>query len=971
MSLKKPGNTRVAILTLILVVLAGIAFLKFVVYGDMTLERPASPPPLTMALTQGSPVVSRGDVVWLAPNHAQYEYCYKGLIARELYRQAVLLAARDELGLQTRDSSLREWRTTPDAANGLEMNFLADGIHLQDVAGAKYLRWVQAFSNQTWPTDLDGIAVNTERMSRADFVNMLKKAGWSGSENATKADAPAPADAESRLGEMEELSQFGVLRETHAAIRSDGESLQRLGVLVRAYANLGQLTRYHWSEEFAVYTARSLLYAQRMVVEHHGSAMALWHRAYARAMAGLQGDALEDLKAAGQLPGEKPPDWVKLLEPFCNYQVGTLVNMATGNPKLSTLGMFMAFLSVENSGSQGAVMNISSAALTLNPRCLRIIDAMCENTGPGMLNELSETGPTTFSRTLGSELQKVPMFPKRLSDQIDGFRRPEGNPLGRQIICRELIDEGVPDKDKTEPSWAVLGRLIEETTFAHIARKANLIAEQWGVDASDYVQECQPYIEGHPFKFVIDVYGLQHQQNLDLSLLKHTLSEPLAAQQISTLRQMPVYMLDSFYLPDGPQSAANYFGWIQMNTDYTSVDIENMIKVWGGNESNGDRSDWLSHLQQVSPQSAVLMAVEIRTQWNDAGAAEWESHADNPAVALALGRKFTELKKWPDAEKYLRQYIAVAPDETGYEALATVYRDQKKTDQWLATLKEYLQRGQDYGLQFAQVQVKIANYYMKKRDYRSALPYADAAGQTASAWGMECAAEAHTGVGDWATAEQLITDEMDHYSLSPFTWYQWCTRTGHGNLAAATKAMDDYFAARQGNLSKEDMIQLGCLQIIEQKNSDARQTFERRLKAYPGPVSAIHIAMIDDEMGDAAGRDAMLDRIAAMPEHDTVVGRFAALIRAATKPGGGSIDTSAVNAILDKCDDSMRGVICAVMAQYLDDHDTSGLSVAYWKRCAQTRQYGADRLIAETKLRQKGIDPMTLEQSPTGGNRSN
>jgi hypothetical protein len=531
-------------------------------------------------------------------------------------------------------------------------------------------------------------------MSREEYVRALKKAGWSGSGNLVKSDAPAPADVDAKLAEMEELSQFGVVRETHAAIRADGESLSRSGALVRAYANLGQLTRYHWSLEYAVFTARSLLYAQRMVVNNPNSAAALWHRAYARAMAGMQGGALDDLKAAGQLRGENPPPWVSLLEPFCKYQTGALVNLATSDRKISTLGMFMAFLSVEHSGSQGAIMNVAQAALTLNPRCLRIIDKMCDETGPGMLNELSETGPTVFSQTLGTELQKVPSFPKQLSDQIDGFRRPEGNPTGRETICQELIEMGVPERDAVEPSWTALGRLIQETTFAHIERKANLIADQWCVDASDYVRAVQPLVAEHPFKFVMDVYGLQHAANSNPETLKHTLSEPLSAQMESTLRQMPVYWLETQIQADGPKSAEYYWGWIAKNCDDNSFDTEDLANQWRGQEDTPWDSDALAHLRQASPESPILITTDIRGRWNLVKAAKWEAeHGDYPSVALALGQKYADLHRWHDAERCLRKYIAVSPDQSGYECLADVYKSQQMDDRWLATLKEYLARG--------------------------------------------------------------------------------------------------------------------------------------------------------------------------------------------------------------------------------------------------------------------------------------
>src|SRR6202034_984175 len=146
-------------------------------------------------------------------------------------------------------------------------------------------------------------------------------------------------------------------------------------------------------------------------------------RAYARAMTGMMAGALSDLDAAKKLPPENPPKWVSLIEPLANYKTGALVNLATSDPELSHLGMFMAFLSVENSGSQGAIMTIAQAAFTVTPHCQRLIDAMCDQTGPGMLNELSGTGAQVFSPLLVDRLEKMPQFPQPIVDQIEGFRK--------------------------------------------------------------------------------------------------------------------------------------------------------------------------------------------------------------------------------------------------------------------------------------------------------------------------------------------------------------------------------------------------------------------------------------------------------------------------------------------------------------------------------------------------------------------
>jgi hypothetical protein len=488
------GGIRMAILAFLLFLAVVAKLLIYYIHQNPATVGDAEAP----IADYDAPPRTHGPAIWLQTNQQTEAPQYKGLISQELFRQAVLITARDTLGLQTRDASLREWRGSSPPDSTLEMEFNGDYVILHEVPNASAVRWRRNYGSGKWPDDLVALIESTEKMSRDDFLTALHKDGWSGSANAVKTDAPAPADSEARLRDMEELSQFAILRETHAAIRADGESLPRSGALVRAYANLGQLTRYHWSAEYAVYTARSLLYAQRMVMNNPNSAFALWHRAYASALAGLQGYALKDLTAAAQLSGEAPPDWVTLLGPFCKYQTEALVNLATNNQKISSLGMYLAFVSAEHSGSQGATMNMAQAALSMNPRCLRVIDAMCDQTGPGMLNELVNTGPEVFSKTLGENLEKMPSFPQRLIDQIHQFKRPEGNPggRGREQICQELIKEGAPEQDNVEPSWAALGRLIQETTFAHVQRMAYLICMQWGVDASDYAAEAAPSIAG-------------------------------------------------------------------------------------------------------------------------------------------------------------------------------------------------------------------------------------------------------------------------------------------------------------------------------------------------------------------------------------------------------------------------------------------------------------------------------------------
>ena len=85
-----------------------------------------------------------------------------------------------------------------------------------------------------------------EKLSRGKYADVLKQAGFQGKPNAFKESADIPENIENALQKMNFISQFSAVRQLHELIRTDGESPERLGGLVRGYANLGLLTEFHW-----------------------------------------------------------------------------------------------------------------------------------------------------------------------------------------------------------------------------------------------------------------------------------------------------------------------------------------------------------------------------------------------------------------------------------------------------------------------------------------------------------------------------------------------------------------------------------------------------------------------------------------------------------------------------------------------------------------------------------------------------
>ena len=303
--------------------------------------------------------------------------------------------------------------------------------------------------------------------------------------------------------------------------------------------------------------------------------------------------------------------------------------------------------------------------------------------------------------------------------------------------------------------------------------------------------------------------------------------------------------------------------------------------------------------------------------------------------------------------------------------MAKVYWDQGQEAQWLKTLNDFLQQP-EIGLEHETVQVQIAEYYMDAGAYDKALPYADAASQTGAAPGLLCAAGAHAGMGKWDEAEQLIIEEVQHYSSSPFQWYAWCLRFGHGNKDAALKALNEYFDSRQGNPSSEDLFQLAVLNILEHKEPDAIATFQKREDKYPGPVSSLHIAILADAAHDSDTRDSALESIPApKPRVIAPLPRFAAALRDAAKVGpDAEPDAKIVNTAVKNAAPADRIMIFYLAGRWHQTRGDKDGAIAYYRRCFfGFKGLSLDQVLAEDALRQLGVDPLEAARAGAGAGK--
>ena len=288
-------------------------------------------------------------------------------------------------------------------------------------------------------------------------------------ENAAKPGAVVSPETARAVVQMNCLSQFSALRDLHGLHRTEGESPATLAAMVRAYAHLGQLTMLHWNASHCVYQVRSLLYAQRWVARDPTSALAMWHRAYALALAGLHRHAQRDLETAAQLAksaGEResvtPPAWVPLIEGLCRYDIDGLYRKVKSAGPHIELAWLCTYLAAEPGGDADQQrLTIGFEALAAVPDCLRISASMAITNGIALKFRATAHGaknaPLAWRKHLVAMKDLDPAV-RQTADNITA--RAEEVRLGRGIHIARLPRRAARDRrlpcgrrtDRSEPS---------------------------------------------------------------------------------------------------------------------------------------------------------------------------------------------------------------------------------------------------------------------------------------------------------------------------------------------------------------------------------------------------------------------------------------------------------------------------------------------------------------------------------------
>ncbi len=691
---------------------------------------------------------------------------------------------------------------------------------------------------------------------------------------------------------------------------------------MRGYAQLGVLSEFHWHPAHRAFKARALLYAQRLVARHPDRPSSLWHRAFALALAGRHRDALADLESARKLPGavKGAPVWLDLIDAYARCDTRRLQGQKAPVERLAAL---LRMIALEYPAGRAINVQTSRAVLELDPLCFRAADVMCQGQGVSILHVATVFGPQVLEQAFAQDLAAVESLPAGVRDRIN-----------EKLTVRELADRlqeaGQPDHDGGEPSWSALAHLIRETRFVQVWRRLDFMKNRWSVPVDEYWTEVKADVASHRYRPYLETLALPAEvstpafqkfaEHFDLSDIERT-----ADGMIRLLGRYP--------------AARGKAAWRVANGHAEVTASEMAYSLWTSAQEN--RLKRAEDLMSVSPYHPEARATLIELAWDKVKdkVDEWEKQSgDNPSILAALGRRAFEAKKYDDARRLLKRYNEVSPDLWAYRMVADSYKAQGDMDRWLETLDDFLNKVEDIGLNHATVRVEIAEYFMGRKEWDKATPYAEAAGESWAQWAMSCAARCAEGAARWEEAEVWHYRNAERYTESSFAdWYFFCKRTGHGNLAGARAFTEKYIQSLGDNGGARDTI-LGCFYWLDGQHEKARAAFTRSCKPTLKPGEGLCLAALLDQAGDAALRNKLLKEITAQAKkpHPPWIEALQYVIDTVLEPGDAkkALDPSELERRIQACPQNQRSFVEFFMAGFLKNHGHVELVRKLYDRCA-------------------------------------
>ncbi len=854
----------------------------------------------TSASRRDPQVVELG--VELLPYKEKVDQGIEQRLARELIRQAILIAARDELGLATCDKTLLE--TVPrDVAVAYLMP-----IERADQQGKWHVKILAAGATSNTPTwektydFMPGAATmyadmvpKLESDTRGEFLVALRAAGLRDTRSKVdgeRAGQRPGREIEALLMKPDCVAQFAAVRAAHQTLAADGESIQWLGVLVRGYANLAALTTHYWNATPEVFTARAWLYAQRMVASNPDSDLALWHRAYAWALAGALHHALADLEVVrkrqedangaeatesgkehvGENVGDVPM-WAELIGPYCMCDRAVL---KTVGEKTQVLRGWTSYLRFQLTSVCPQSKWLFDCAVDTKRYCPTTYGIDSHRLIYPRLEQVARSGGTP-ARSMFSRL--VPQSLLEISDLPDGIRQLAANDVAKRKAADRIdLTEKFPPSPVPillatqlraesarggggDPSWSILASVIEEEQFQLVIPHFLDITRvrTTGRSMEGDVDAVWPMVKDHRYAMFIWAFRFNLAKHID------RLYETYKTLTYDDPRRNMAAMTNwTWYARLRDKTSPAMLAYYNSTYNYTLPALAEQIHPMIARKPPRDQT-LLDRLADdaavVAPHSDLGIFVECYCKKNPTAEQRqrWEAQTKgHPQVLCRLGKLYWEAGDRANAERCYQATLAAVLSRDATLSLAKMAAEVGDRDGWEAVLLNYL-RVKEPGYWFRKVRAELVRGYIEHGQWRKARPYAEALGKVRDdGWPIweEVVLE---GLAEWDASEASARNTATHFAQTKGAqWYFWCKRTGRGDVEAARNIAKSYFDIAK--IPRYDLrLHLGVYQILEADDRKALTSFRQALAAYNKFSCAFMVAQLARGMGEEPLRRRTLD----------------------------------------------------------------------------------------------------------------
>jgi len=870
-----------------------------------------------------------------------------GVMIRELFRQALLIAAREELGLPTSDQSLRETIVFDKAGYSEPLTLLCTlrksgqlqilvarcipGSEGSKSSPAYEVLWEHEQKLQS-PFNMPGLVSAAEEMSRKQFRELLVRIGFPERKPVNTASAKAPAKIEQLSNAVNLVQLYASLRELH----SMSSSTEQVDAMARGYATLSSITQPLWSPANKALAARSLLYAQRAIHLGSETPKSLKTRAYCRALTGWHGFALDDLKMAEAATSEPPTDAIKshtaMIKAFCEFNSGKF-NQITPHTSQADLHSYLKMLLSEHISAPTVRFRVSLARLQEYPDCVRAIEllASLQNVNSGRIT--ASVAHEVYPPRLYSALMQLSDIPEsvkaRVKPSLDNSLEAE---VERRTTLISCLSEAEPDSRGL--SWSALGGLLLDVAHLHAWRHIQWEGTILGANTAKIRAGWKPVLDLHRMGGFVDLHDLSKKRETILDQLTPGFAPEFADMPAAGIaRHMMIHRMRLDHQIDKFSGVA----LLRCMRDSSYRDLISRMRT----DSRGGM-DIVPLIKEVSPHSPLLMVARIEREWDAVApqAIEIQEHySGEPEILSALADRYNATKQPTEEANALRQLSRIAPSYNVVSRIAALAEEAGDREAWLEAYHEYLEEP-EIDLTHARVRVNIAEFYLNEGRYEEALPYAEAAGESYSEWSLRCLARCYELLGKADEAAEVWTACAERYASSQGRRFYFLFRTGRDNKETNQGEIDHWFDAVEQRRKLYEFHMASVIQSLQGDHPHAFKTLMSQKHISTSKANLLLIASLADSMNRPEDRNLLwtdalstelfsLERQTKAPELNDLIRFLQADVSAGAN---GDLDIAAIDRLIGQAREDMVPTTIAYFAgMYLLSRGETEAGIRYLK----------------------------------------